>query len=161
MFLQTIGLLPDNVIVLSTTREKTDRRISEKIKLHDHFVKNLPHLVKESSDQYDLSLKAVKSIFQGFYSEINTEDKSKELVLEELAKIIKFKNRCTSSRKPPRLLLLGPPCSKKYEIAEYIARKFNITHISLSDLLHKEIAAKNDNSAAILNSINSGELSNK
>ena len=66
----------------------------------------------------------------------------------------------TASRKPPRILLLGPPCSRKYEIAEIVARKHGITHVSISDLLLREIANKNDNSQAILASMNNGESVN-
>ena len=73
---------------------------------------------------------------------------------------MRFKRHTSGARKPPRILLLGPPCSKKYEIAQYIARKYNICHISISDLLHKEVAKKNDNSVSILKYINGGELGN-
>jgi adenylate kinase len=55
---------------------------------------------------------------------------------------------------------MGPPCAKKYEIAQLIAKKYNICHVSISDLLKKEIQAKNENSIAILASMNSGELVN-
>ena len=50
--------------------------------------------------------------------------------------------------------------SRKYEIAQFIARKYNICHISISDLLHKEVGMKNDNSINILKQINNGELVN-
>jgi adenylate kinase len=43
-------------------------------------------------------------------------------------------------------------------MAEIIAKKYNIIHVSISDLLNKEIRAQNENSAIILNSMNSGEL---
>ncbi len=55
---------------------------------------------------------------------------------------------------------MGPPCSKKYEISEIIASKYNICHISISDLLNKEIRAQNDNSQTILNSMTAGDLVN-
>jgi hypothetical protein len=56
------------------------------------------------------------------------------------------------------LCLINHKGSKKYEIAQYIARKYNICHISISELLHKEVGMKNDNSVNILNSINNGDL---
>jgi adenylate kinase len=57
-------------------------------------------------------------------------------------------------------LLLGPPCSKKYELAQQISRKYNIPHISISGLLQQEIKSQNENSIAIINAMNSGELVN-
>lgn len=74
---------------------------------------------------------------------------------------MRYKNKTFSARKPPKILLLGPPCSRKYEMADIIAKKFNIPHVSISDLLNKEIKAHTDNSVVIYN-MNSGELaSNK
>lgn len=55
---------------------------------------------------------------------------------------------------------MGPPCSKKFEIADTIAKKYNICHISISELLNKEIREQNDNSTSILNSMNQGDLVN-
>ena len=72
--------------------------------------------------------------------------------------IIKFKNKTNAARKPPKILLLGPPCSRKSEIARLISKKYNICHVSISDLLNKEIRANNDNSSLILNHMNTGEL---
>jgi len=43
-------------------------------------------------------------------------------------------------------------------MAEMIANRFNIIHVSISDLLNREIKAKNDNSSTILNCVNAGEL---
>ena len=71
---------------------------------------------------------------------------------------MKYKNKTYSARRPPKILILGPPCSRKYEIAEIIAKKFNIIHVSISDLLNKELKSHNDNSNTILNCLNSGEL---
>lgn len=71
---------------------------------------------------------------------------------------MRYKNKTNSARRPPKILVLGPPCSRKYEIAEMIAKKFNIIHVSTSDLLNKELKAHNDNSSAILSSLNSGDL---
>ena len=72
--------------------------------------------------------------------------------------IIKFKNETRAPRKPPRILLLGPPCSRKYEIAEILAKKLQLCHISIQDLLVKEIKNKNENSVAIFNQLNNGDL---
>jgi hypothetical protein len=92
MFLQSIGLLPDNIIILSTSRDKAEHSICEKLKKSFPNAPNLDMMTKESVDQYDLNIKAVRSIFQGFFSEINTEKKTQESTIEELAvlKIIKY-----------------------------------------------------------------------
>jgi len=110
MFLQSIGLLPDNIIILSTSREKAELSVSDKLKKNFPNAPNINAMTKESVDQYDLNIKSVRAIFQGFFSEINAENKTQEATIEELAKILKFKKHTSGARKPPRLLLLGPPC---------------------------------------------------
>jgi adenylate kinase family enzyme len=71
---------------------------------------------------------------------------------------VKYKNKTNSSRKPARVLLCGPPCSKKSEIAQLLAKRYNLASVSMSDLLNKEINNKNDNSISILRNVNEGEL---
>jgi hypothetical protein len=94
MFLQSIGLLPDNIIILSTSREKAEQSVCEKLKKNFPTAPNLDQMTKDSVDQYDLNIKAVRSIFQGFYSEINAEKKTNESTIEELAVLYyKFKFR--------------------------------------------------------------------
>jgi hypothetical protein len=85
MFLQSIGLLPDNIIILSTSREKAEQSIHEKLEKCFPNAPNHDKMTKESVDQYDLNIKAVRSIFQGFFSEINTERRTPESTIEELA----------------------------------------------------------------------------
>ncbi len=85
MFLQSIGLLPDNIIILSSSREKAEESISNKLKKNFPSASNIDQMTKEAVDQYDLNIKSVRAIFQGFYSELNVEKKSKDSSLEELA----------------------------------------------------------------------------
>jgi hypothetical protein len=42
-----------------------------------------------------------------------------------------------------------------------ISQKYNICHVSISDLLNKEIRQNNDNSTLILNHMNAGDLGKK
>jgi len=84
MFLQSIGLLPDNIIILSTSRDMSEKSVTERLK------KNFPQekitaMTKDSVDQYDLNIKAVRSIFQGFFSEIDVENKTPDSTIEEIA----------------------------------------------------------------------------
>ena len=80
MFLQSLGLLPDNVVVLTTSRNKAEERIVEKLNVDDK-----EHLAVLSVDETELNLEAVKEIYKGFFSEINTNDKRTDIIIEEIA----------------------------------------------------------------------------
>jgi deoxyadenosine/deoxycytidine kinase len=87
MFLQTVGLMPDNIICLESSRKKVEERITEKLRqIHSSEANyNYEKSVKESVDESDLNLKAVKEVFKGFYAEIPTSNRNKSNLIDEIA----------------------------------------------------------------------------
>jgi adenylate kinase len=129
IFLQSIGLLIDNVIILTNTID------------------------------IDINIRAVKDIFSGFYCEIPVDKYDKDIdIIDELTKLLRFKNKTNAARRPPRIILATPPCIDKNGIAERICTRLKIIHVNIMDLLRKEIGKKNDNSLDILNSLEKYEL---
>ena len=129
IFLQSIGLLLDNIIILTNTRE------------------------------IDMNIRAVKDIFLGFYCEIPVDKYSKDIdIIDELTKLLRFKNKTNAARRPPRIILATPPCIDKNGIADRICTQLRIIHVNIMDLLRKEIEKKNSNSLDILNSLEKNEL---
>jgi len=87
MFLQSVGLMPDNIICLESNRKKVEERIHEKLKqTHSNDpAYSFPTAVKESVDESELNLKAVKEVFKGFYAEIPTSNRKKSDIIDEIA----------------------------------------------------------------------------
>ena len=87
MFLQTVGLMPDNIICLESSRNRVEERIHEKLRqIHSSEESyNYAKSVKESVDESDLNLKAVKEVFKGFYAEIPTSNRNKSNLIDEIA----------------------------------------------------------------------------
>ena len=168
IFLQSIGLLPDNIIVLTTTREKAEEQIFEKLRerlpkapekneeenpkdpQENNSVESdsnqnnyktdeqIREMVKISIEETDMNIRAVEDVFSGFYVEIPVdkfEDDTK--VVEELVKLLNFKNKTNAARRPPRIILASPPCFDKNGIADKICRKLKIIHVNIIDLLKK------------------------
>ena len=161
IFLQTVGLLPDNVIVLKTSREKAEAKVYEKLK-EKGVVKveeeEMKKLAKNSIDEAELNIRAVEDVFKGFYCELPVDKfENQNEVVDELAKLLKYKAKTSSARRPPRIILAAPPSIGKAKIAEKLAKKLQIIHVSILDLLKKEINNKNENSQIILESLNKGE----
>lgn len=86
MFLQQIGLLPDNVIVLTTSRNKAEERISNKLITNN--IVDWKNLTKLSIDESELNLTAVKEVYKGFYCEINTSENKTSSYVDDIAVII-------------------------------------------------------------------------
>ena len=87
MFLQTVGLIPDNMIILESSRKKVEDRVKDKLKqIHSKDpAYSFDKSIKESVDETDLNLKAVKEVFKGFYSDIPTSDRNKSDLIDEIA----------------------------------------------------------------------------
>ena len=168
IFLQSIGLLPDNIIILTTTREKAEEQIYAKLRdrLPKPPEKNEEDKEKEpqensvESDSNQNNYKTDEQIKEMAKISVEESDRFEEdiEVVEELARLLNFKNKTNAARRPPRIILAGPPCLDKNGIAERICNKLKIIHVNIMDLLKKEIERKNENSIIILNSLDKNEL---
>ena len=185
IFLQQIGLLPDNVIILKTNNEKCKEQIFNKLreklpKPHEKNEENeqqpdpsvdsennnnvktdeqIWDLAKISAEESDMNIRAVEDVFSGFFCEIDVDKFEQDTdVVDELAKILKFKEKTNAARRPPRIILVAPPCFDKKNIAKKIANQLKITNVDISDLLKKEISNNNENSKIILKSLESDSL---
>ncbi len=196
IFLQSIGLLPDNVIILKTSREKAEEQVFNKLRnkipieesenienkkqdengeelIDNHTNSEQPkdqndknddqikELAKNSVDEAELNIRAVEDVFKGFYCELPVDQfQSQNDVVDELAKLLKFKNKTNAARRPPRIILVAPPSCGKMSIVKRLARQLQIIPVNIMDLLKKEISSKNDNSKLIIENIENGELVN-
>lgn len=81
--------MPDNIVCLESNSEKKEKRIMEKLRQNhsEDSTYNYERSVKESVDESDLNLKAVKEVFKGFYSEIQTSKRNKSELIDEIAVI--------------------------------------------------------------------------
>jgi len=64
----------------------------------------------------------------------------------------------TAPRRPPHVLILGPPGSGRYTQAALLSEKFGLVHVSARDLLKAEIKEHPTRSAYIKRCMDKGEL---
>ena len=160
IFLQSFGLLPDNVILLKTSKEKSLESIEEKIKNNfendgiektEEEIKNLSAI---SYDESDINLKALKDIFNGYYQEVDVDKFEQQFdIVDTLANLLKYKIKASEARNPPRIMLIIPPCFNKKRIGMKVSSKLKISNVDVMDLLKREIEKKNENSKNILDAL--------
>lgn len=165
IFLQSLGLLPDHIIVLTTDKQKSEEALFDIIKENlenngeQRTEEQIKSLAKISVNETELNLKSLEEIFRGFYCEINVDNFEQESeVVDKLANLLKFKQKTSDARKPPHIMLIAPPCLNKKKIGSLISNQLKIIHIDIMDLLTKEISAKNENSINILSSLEQNDL---
>ena len=88
-----------------------------------------------------MQIKGVKSICQGFITELDSQDEEMRVV-EEINSILKLKNT-NAPRRPQRIILMGSPGSKKEQYALKIAEKYQVVYVQVSQLI-KEASRRND-----------------
>lgn len=161
IFLQNVGLLPDNVIILKTSRQNAELSVYNKLKEKnpDKQDEELRQLAKNAVDEAELNIRAVEDVFNGFYCELPIDQyPNQQDAIDELGKLLKFKAKTNAARRPPRIVLVCPPSCGKEAIARRLANKLQIIHVSVMDLLKKEISMKNSNSQEILQALNNNDL---
>ena len=165
IFLQSSGLLPDNIIVLKTAKEKSIEAIEEKIRNNlendriektEEEIKNLANI---SYDETNNNLNMLKEIFNGYYQEIDVDSFEQEFdIVDTLADLLKYKIRTSEQRTPPHIMFVAPPCFNKKKIGCQICDKLKIAQVYIMDLLKKEIEKKNENSLNILESLDKNDF---
>jgi SpoVK/Ycf46/Vps4 family AAA+-type ATPase len=56
------------------------------------------------------------------------------VILEEIVRILKL-NRSKGPRRPPRILLMGPPGCGKTDYATKLARKYKLQYVKVSHII--------------------------
>ena len=69
-------------------------------------------------------------------------NKSKNQLIDDIARLLKIKIKSNSPRKPPRVLLFGMRGSGRKSQASKIADKFGLVYVSTSNLIKAEISKK-------------------
>ena len=66
---------------------------------------------KECLQEYDFNMRGVNDAYNQFIIEFDAVDKQQSDVANELGKMLKLKFKSNAPRRPPRVVLIGPPGS--------------------------------------------------
>ena len=100
----------------------------------------LEEAATQALDEYELHIKGVKSAFKGFIYEYSAIEKAQNDVATDLARMLRIRFRNNAPRRPPRVVLLGPPGSGRSTQATVLSKKYGLVHICTRTLLKDEIA---------------------
>lgn len=99
----------------------------------------------------------MKEAFNGFYCEIDA-GQDHDTVVNDIARIMRLKVKSNAPRRPPRILLVGPPGSGKTTLGGLIAKKYGLIYVSTAQLLNTEIANKTPTGRVAVQLMKEGEL---
>ncbi len=99
----------------------------------------------------------MQKAFEGFYCEIDA-NQNHETIIDDMARIMKIKVKPNAPRRPPRILIVGPPGSGRSTLARLIAHRYGLIYVGMGNLLSKEIAAKTEAGRMATQAMKAGEL---
>lgn len=135
-------MIPDKFILLDVKKSASISKVKQNL-INNNTVLYGPELEEVASqavEEYDLHIKGVKSAFNGFIYEYSAVDKAQNDVANDLARMLRIRYRSNAPRRPPRVILLGPPGSGRSTQAETIAKRYGLVHVCTRSLLKSEIA---------------------
>jgi len=105
-----------------------DKFINLDIKKHTSLARIKQNLVSASADiygdmadevaerifgEYDINMKAVLDTFNQFIYTIDCSERAQNEVANDLARMLRIRHRNNAPRRPPKVLLIGPPGAGK------------------------------------------------
>jgi adenylate kinase len=149
--LQKIGVIPDKFILLEVKRSTSITKVKNNLIASNTnmYGPELEEAATMALDEYDLHVKGVKAAFKGFIYEYNAVDKAQNDVANDLARMLRIRYRSNAPRRPPRVILLGPPGSGRSTQAAVLAKRYGLVHICTRGLLKNEIV-RNPEIAALV-----------
>lgn len=99
------------------------------------FGDEIDELALKIKSEHDLNLNGVKDTFNNFIFNYDTSGNALEQTVQDLGRMINLRFRINAPRRPPRVIILGPPGSGRSTTAEIISQKFGLVNVSPMQLL--------------------------
>jgi len=117
----------------------------------------MKELTRNAITEFQVNLKGVKEQYMGSITEVDS-NKPEQQILEEFARIL-FLKESTAPRKPPKIILMGPPGVDTRQHANSVAQKYKLINLDL-DQVCKDLVRRqgdNPNAAQLRQLIKNGE----
>jgi len=158
--LQRAGVIPDTFLVLNLPDQEIEKAALKKIQNGEDKWVHIQDKNKAASDyalEYNLNINHIKEIYKNYFFQIdgqNTEDK----LLEEMARLVKYRIRSKAPKRSARILILGPPGSGRSSLANLVSKKYGFVNVNTAHLLKDLIANKTEVGRVCLTQIKKGDL---
>lgn len=137
--LMKMGIIPDKFILLTQNDELSIQSLHRNIDeiCHRENDSRKDELARNSCLEYNLKIEGVKQVCKGFITELEAKE-NKNLVLEEIVRVLKLKST-KAPRRPQRIILMGPPGSEKENLASKVAKKYQLVYVQVHQLIKDAI----------------------
>ncbi len=103
-----------------------------------------------------MNIAGVREAYEGFLYQVRVNPETVSDTVASLKRMVQVK--LNSPKRPPRLIILGPPGSGRATQARALAKRYGLVHVSTMQLLRDEISQKTERGSTISQCIADGEL---
>lgn len=111
---------------MSTLREKL--KVYEKTVDKSILNNKMVHIANHAKD-YLLHIQQIKEIYPNNYFEIDCAKGSREDILEDIARLLKFKIKTKRPKRPAAVLLVGGNKETRTNVAKKLARRYGFVPV--------------------------------
>lgn len=132
-----MGVLPDKFIYLQVKPSAVIARMKNNLITVNQslYGAELESLAAECFKEFELHMRGVREAFNQFIIEHNAEDKTAPDVAAELKRMLDLRYKSDAPRRPPRILIMGPPGSGRTTQAKLMAECFGLVLIDCRAML--------------------------
>jgi adenylate kinase family enzyme len=112
--LQKMSVIPDKFVYLNTDKQTSLARVKTKLMSINTSLHGLEleEIASQCLSEHELNQRGVNSIFNQFIFELDCDQFSaQQEVQNEILRIMKLRYKSDAPRRPPRIVILGPPGS--------------------------------------------------
>jgi len=136
--------VPDKFIHLNIREESSFQKVKQRAYERNPqlYGNDLDDTAAQICADYKMNMNAVRSSFKQFIFEYNATDQAVSDVTKDLSRMLRLRYKSDAPRRPPRVILLGPPGSGRTTQAQTLSDTFGLVNVSPMELLNQE-AEKN------------------
>ena len=138
--LQKMGIIPDKFINLEVRKHTSLSRIKQNLVAinQDIYGDTADEVAERVYQEWQVNANAVIDTFSQFIYNMDCADKAQNEIANDLARMLRIRHRNNAPRRPPRVILIGPPGSGRSTQAQLIADAFGLVNVSPQKILKAE-----------------------
>ena len=108
-----MAIIPDKLINLEVKKHNSLARIKQNLiaTSQDVYGDMADELAERMYSEYEINMNAVNETFNQFIYNMDCSDKAQNEVANDLARMLRIRHRNNAPRRPPMIILIGPPGS--------------------------------------------------
>ena len=95
-------------------------------------------IAEKMYQEHQINMNAVNETFNQFIYKMDCAEKAQNEVANDLARMLRIRHRNNAPRRPPKVLIIGPPGSGRSTQAQLIADAFGLVNVSPQKILKAE-----------------------